>query len=245
MANQKTMCPKSSIFDAKHLSEAGRSCPHRHKLFSWKATGKCMGLLIIDSLGKWIMDAYNYDVQAISGLTIRKALLRILDGTLTVENYEYILFHVGTNDTEAYDEKRFGIPEMQTGLDDVVREIKRRNPFTTIAISSVLPRPKDTDEGDQLYRLHVNAMFYNYTRHHGHQYIESWRCVTNDDGSTKRGLYAGDLLHLRDPGTLALKLHFQGYLGAMQQRNWETWDKVFFGVGNHGFVIDLGRHAFA
>jgi hypothetical protein len=212
MANSRPYCTESTTYDAKHLAKHGRDCDKKHKLFIWKATGTCKALLLSDSICKWITHPGNFDVAAIPGLGLEYAVQKVRDGTLQILNYEYILVHVATNDV-AMDIEKGGIPRMHFYLHALCREIKTRSPYTTLAISSVLPRPRDKGLGDDPYRMQVNSMIYRYASSHGHHYMESWRALTKADGTTNRGLFAHDLLHLRDPGVNALKLYFQGYIG--------------------------------
>ena len=216
MANQRPLC--SETYDAKHLALHGRDCDKKHRLFKWKATGTCKALLLSDSICKWMREPRNFDVLSIPGLGLETAVQRVVDGTLDVHDYEYILIHVATNDVAMKLEKG-GIPRMHYFLNALCQEIKSQCPFTTLAISSVLPRPRErNDEGEYSYRMQVNSMIYRYASFNGHHYMESWRALTNKkDGTTNGALFANDKLHLKDDGVEALKLHFQGYIGFMEQ----------------------------
>jgi lysophospholipase L1-like esterase len=132
---------------------------------------------------------------------------------------EFILIHIGTNDVITC---KGGIPEMHHYLHMLVREIKKVNLYSTIAISSVLPRPRDSKDrrnkdSHESARMQANAMIHNYTRAHDYEYIESWRALTKADGTTDRDLFAWDLLHLNHDGALALQLHLEGFMGSLQQ----------------------------
>jgi hypothetical protein len=103
------------------------------------------------------------------------------------------------------------------GYEAVVGQIRQQSPFTTIGITSIIPRPCDDDYSCEWARRGVNDMISRFCRANGLDYSESWRPLTNDDESPKVELYAGDLLHLKDTGVDKLRLHYEGFLASMQE----------------------------
>ena len=151
----KTICTKSPIFDENHLRMTGPICKSKHTVFRWKGDKTRKATLICDSLGKWFRAMANTDTQAIPGLNLDRAALRIIDGTLSVNNYTTILVMIGTNDVEEFDPQQ--ITEKLAYLLDI---IKARNPSAIIAYNAIIFRPRDIPEQmveiERMYRLGAN-----------------------------------------------------------------------------------------
>ena len=216
MAVVKPWC-KTKIFDARHLQEEGRSCPNRHSLYKWEATGNGVGTLICDSLCKWMMKPRNFQVQSVPGLRLESACDKIRNGTIEVLPHEFAILLVGTNDIGSLD-----LHQMRQGYEAVARQIWQSSHYTTLGISSIIPRPCDMDESDEWERRGINAMISRFCTYAGFAYSESWRALTNDDETYKDELYARDHLHLKDEGVEALRLHFQGFFASMQETKYRT-----------------------
>ena len=150
MSYSKPWCT-TSVFDDKHLAEAGRTCPKRHKMFKWESTGICVGTLLCDSLCKWLMKPRNFQVQSVPGLGLESAYNKLNDGTFEVLPHEFTLLSVGTNDIGTLD-----LHQMSMGYVAVVDQIRQHSPFTTIGITSIIPRPCDEDESAEWERRGIN-----------------------------------------------------------------------------------------
>jgi hypothetical protein len=216
MANSKPWC-KKDVFDAYHLADVGRWCPKRHKMYRWEATGACVGTLISDSLCKRLMKPRNFIVQSVPGLGLESAYNKIRDGTFEVLPHEFTLLSVGTNDLHTLD-----LHQLRMGYEAVVSQIRQQSPFTTIGITSIIPRPCDEDDSDEWTRRGINTMISRFCRANGLDYSESWTQLTNDDESPKVELYAKDLLHLKDSGVERLRLHFEGFIASMQETKYRN-----------------------
>jgi lysophospholipase L1-like esterase len=133
----------------------GPICKSKHTVFRWKGDKTRKATLICDSLGKWFRAMANTDTQAIPGLNLDRAALRIIDGTLSVNNYTTILVMIGTNDVEEFDPQQ--ITEKLAYLLDI---IKARNPSAIIAYNAIIFRPRDIPEQmveiERMYRLGAN-----------------------------------------------------------------------------------------
>jgi hypothetical protein len=165
-----------------------------------------------------MFDPRNFSVQSIPGLTLAKTVKKLRDGTLSVEDQEFILIAIGTNEVELGD-----IPQAQRDLVQILQFIQAVNPYGTIGIASIIPRKKDiTDEGMQSVVIEMNCMFKHVCRARGLDYAESWKCLLKDDKSLDGNMFARDDLHLKDNGVQALKIYFQGYFTTMQQRKYEN-----------------------
>ena len=216
------------------MEEYGTDCRKKHKIYKWVARIECKATIIADSLCKWVKDTAYIDVQSIPGLNLSTALHRLKRGLLCCQDYEYVLVHLSTNDLEYY------YPDQIVYmLNTLIVYIKRQSPFTTIGISSILPRPKDGNEMHD-HRIETNNLIKQYCDTHGCTMLQSWRCVirppvfrgsglTSSDPvdltvpkkkydvqqDVDMSLFAADRLHLNRNGISALKDFVEGALTTM------------------------------
>ena len=210
-SGSRPICPISKVYNLQHYAKYERDCPFRHVLFEWPAIIGGKATLIADSLCKWLKDTSYIDIQAQPGLRLESALQHINKGYLQVQGYEFVLLAVGSNNIDSCD-----IQEIRHHLDQLVYRIRAMNPYVTIGLCSILPRPKDNDI-TATYCKQVNMMFKVYCRHNGIiSYLPSWSCMVDDNDIPKKGLYNPiDLLHLNDDGVAALKMYIEGALSTM------------------------------
>jgi hypothetical protein len=146
-------------------------------MYKWEATGFCVGTLVCDSLCKWMMNPRNFQVQSFPGLRLESAYDKIRNGTVDVLSHEFTILLVGTNDMGS-----LNLHQMRQGYEAVVHQIRQQSPFTTIGISSIIPRPCDNDDYSKDWsRRGINDMIKRYCRFAGLHYTESWRPLTNND----------------------------------------------------------------
>jgi hypothetical protein len=151
------------------------------------------------------------DVQAIGGLRLETAIEHIHTGFLSVQDYEVTILHVATNNVV-----KTPLDELKWTMMKLINLIKAKNPHTTIAVSSILHRPKQPDlEG---YRMMVNNSLQKMCINEGHHFLESWRKMENKKGEPKWELYAGDKLHFNNDGIEVLRNYFDGALGMLADK---------------------------
>ena len=210
-AGKRPICPISKIYNAQHFATYERDCTFRHVLFDWRAIIEGKATLIADSLCKWLKDTNYIDVQASPGLRLESALQHINKGYIQVQGFEYVLLAVGSNNIDSCN-----IQDIRYHLHQLIQRIRAMNPYVTIGLCSILPRPKDDDIAETFCKQ-VNMMFKVYCRHNGIiTYLPSWKCMVDDNEIPKRGLYNPvDMLHLNDNGVAALKMYVEGALSTM------------------------------
>ena len=142
---------------------------------------------------------------------LETALQNIANGMLHVENYEFTILHLGTNNVT-----RLLPREFNDKFRELTKAIIQKNRYTTIGISSILPRPKDTYEQDE-YRRGINSSVKKMCRDQGFQFLRSWTSVESVKGLVKDGVYAEDDLHLNHNGIIAMKQYMEGALGGMME----------------------------
>ena len=208
---QKPLCKVSQVYDDAHYEAYGDECYRRHLKFHWKATKESKGTIVADSICKWVRGLPLLDVQAIPGLRLESALQNVISGNLQVENFEFIILHLGTNNLTKL------LPrEYHEKLLELTDAITQRNRYTTIGVSSILPRPRDRADQDQ-YRREINGVIKKLCRNKGFQFLKSWTGVESGKGVVKDGAYADDDLHLKKDGIQAIKEYFEGAIGGMME----------------------------
>ena len=208
---QKPMCRVSPVYDDKHYAVYGDQCYKKHLKYFWRATKESKGTIVADSICKWVRALPLLDCQSIPGLKLETAKDNIINSTIVVEDYEFCILHLGTNNLSKL------LPrEYHEKLMELTRCIQERNHYTTFGISSVLPRPKD-DDGQDDYRRGINSMVKTLCRNKGFHFLKSWSSVEVTSGVVRDGVYAEDDLHLNENGIIAMKEYFEGALGGMME----------------------------
>jgi hypothetical protein len=93
----KPMCRISRVYDETHFARFGADCHFKHAIYKWPAVKRSQGALISDSLCKWVRNINYLDVQSIPGLRLESAIEHVESGFLRVQDYEFIILHVSTN----------------------------------------------------------------------------------------------------------------------------------------------------
>ena len=125
-----------------------------------------------DSIAKYVTGIDGVHLQAFSGDTIGRMTNRLLSGENTLENFDYVVFHVGTNNV-ARNESFESIISDYGNLIGICRKIK---PKIKIILSAILPRPVDHAKTDPSVRRinpyilkkmskHLNIRFLGHTGH--------------------------------------------------------------------------------
>jgi hypothetical protein len=213
------MCQDSPTYNLAHFNVEGRDCPNRHSLFDWRARIESKGTLISDSLLKWVRDCAYMDVQALPGLHMDTALAHMQSGFIQIQGYEFLILAIGTNSIH-----RMKIQEMCSYLVRIIKFINDVNPYGTIGVASILPRPQDNSIWDT-YRRTVNYSFKQYTQSPGQgrvSFLKTWTCVKDKFQRPLLNLYAHDKLHFEDAGIIKLKNHFEGAFGHLMDVKYKT-----------------------
>ena len=181
------------------------------------------GTLLADSICKWVGGLHFLQVQSIPGLNTNSALRNILHGNLNIYNMEFVILHVATNDVENLDQC---LAEYEHNLMQLTSYIKKNNPFVTMAISGIIPRPKDLkkERREELleHRIDMNKIIGGICERWHYDFLEIWDKFENKDGSPKLDLYAYDLLHPNLKGIGVLQEYYQGAMGAIMGKKYAS-----------------------
>ena len=120
-------------------------------------------LILGDSIPKYVSDIEGVKLQSFSGDTIAKLSHKIDTEQVSMENFDYALIHVGTNDVDnlvniepKYKQKQFDIKRayicMNSDYGNLIEVIRKKKPKLSIFLSAILPRPKDHMNTDPLIR---------------------------------------------------------------------------------------------
>jgi hypothetical protein len=213
----KPFCDESMAYDDRHFAKHGYKCRLRHRIHRWGARIEAKGTLVSDSLCKWVRGLPYLDVQALPGLKTETAIQQVLRGNIVIHDYEFVFLHLATNDVENT-EQTLGEFERDMGL--LTSLIKRSSPYCTIAVCSILPRPKDKTKELIEHCFDMNRITKAICEKRGYFYLEGGLKFVNTDGTTNLDLYADDLLHMSERGTRVLYEYYQGAMGSVMDKTY-------------------------
>jgi hypothetical protein len=189
-----TPCPVSSVYDSVHYERYEAKCRFKHHLFHWEGVGSNQVTLISDSICKWVNDIPHLEIQAIPGLSLTTVVENITNGTLKIDGFHGIIFHVATNDVTRNSPETIG-----DLMSDLVTYLRQATPLTRLGVSMILPRPKDSDEMDSK-RRQANSVLKKLCKVRGLTYFRSYKGVRITNQVYNKKLYAHDKLHLKMAG---------------------------------------------
>jgi hypothetical protein len=156
-------------------------------------------------------------------MNTESALRKVVHGDIKVQNFEFLILHNSTNDVENLDQT---LMQFETNLLSLTSCIKNNNPFVTMAISGIIPRPKDLNHKrkDELleHRIDMNKIIEGVCQRRNIFFLEIWDKFENDDGSPNTHLYANDMLHPNLNGIQVLWEYYQGAMGAIMGKTYDT-----------------------
>lgn len=158
-----------------------------------------------DSIIKDITQIDGVTIRAFPGVTIGKLALLFSKGTISVENYDYLILHVGTNNIanrNTYEE----IISDYGNLLGIIRKIKIN---LRIIVSSILPRPIDHSITDGMIKQVNNYLKHRMSRDLNFTFVCSYKAVSKF-GTFRRYLFAklDKGLHLNTEGSNRLRFFF-------------------------------------
>ena len=96
-------------------------------------------VIVSDSIAKYLEGIEGVDLKSFPGDTIAKITYRIDTKHVRLDKYDYILLHVGTDDTD----NKASFDDMISDFGNLIGMCRKRKSKIKIIISSVLPRPVD------------------------------------------------------------------------------------------------------
>ena len=177
----------------------------RDNAASQRSTMKVLiiGDSIINNLPKPVTGA---TVKCYRGGSIEDISKHIGHRDLLVSGYDHVILHVGTNNTWGNVERRSLAADMTSKMHILVGLIRLFNPTCKIAISSLLPRPRDAQKSDQLFQFlndHLSTIS-------GTRFINSYRRFQYGGKTLNDMFYDG--LHLKYQSKQLLSDCFKQYL---------------------------------
>ena len=197
----------------EHVEKVGIDCKYKHYLYQWEGRLDSKVCLISDSLCKWVQNIDHLDVQALPGLKLSPAFVKMCSHEVRVDGYKALIFHIGTND---YAE---GTPlkEIVQKMAAILCFAKQSHPGSRLAVSLILPRPQDNSMAKDRERRKLNSMLKKLCKREGVTFANCIAAATTR-GVVDRDLFEDDLLHLNALGIAKLGAYYQGLAASLMER---------------------------
>jgi lysophospholipase L1-like esterase len=156
-------------------------------------------LILSDSILKWVDIEPLATTYAVRGAVIEDLITGVQENWFvrSWETIELVIIHCGTNDV-ANKKQKYILHQIQY----LIHEIKSKNRNIRFILSSILPRPRDFQNTNQIIeRVNQVLKIWAGGNHRVH-YLPSFRSFLRKAKiRTDQDLYASDGLHLNDRGT--------------------------------------------
>ncbi len=161
--------------------------------------------MISDSICRAINDSTHIFFQSVPGATVDKIRQYVDMQMVEVRHHQVIIIHVGTNNIERSPEG-----EVCQQFVKLLQAIRRQNATALLAVSSILPRPKDWNAyGEKVQRL--NKLLEKMQAQHHFTFLKTYRAHWDQmKKMPRRDHFARDGLHLSARGVAALKSSLEG-----------------------------------
>lgn len=162
-------------------------------------------LIVGDSIIKDMSPIEGVVIRSFPGATIGKLSFHFSEGHISLENHDYLIVHVGTNNIGRRDKQE----SIMSDYGNLIAQIKKIKPTIKVIISAILPRPLDHQVTDQVIR-EINNKLKNYLAPDlGCKFVCSYKAVCKF-GTYRQYLYAklDGGLHLNFEGSNRLRYFF-------------------------------------
>jgi lysophospholipase L1-like esterase len=139
------------------------------------------------------------------------------NGSLNVRNYRILVVHFGTNDLRADEHFTKCAERIVASLDRALTFIQSVNPLATLAVSGILPRPKDLKaENVKMMeaRIYANVSMKAFCEDRGIEYLTSETFLSSVDAK-EVVLYEDDGIHLTPDGAYLFQNFLEGKIGEL------------------------------
>jgi hypothetical protein len=154
--------------------------------------------------------------QIVHGGVLANFPLYCLQGKCTVRNFKILLLHYGTNDLRTDIHFTECADRLVASLDRAISYIQGVNPNGVIAVSGIIPRPKELKKGktdmDEA-RVYANVAMRGFCEQHGIEYLTTETCLKGQDPTKE--IYCNDGIHLTEDGALYLQNYFEGRISEL------------------------------
>ena len=144
-------------------------------------------------------------LQAFSGDTIARLADRLINKEATIDNFNYVIFHVDTNDIA----KRASFQSIISDCGNLIGICRKVNPTIRIIISAIIPRPVDHEVTDPMIRKVNKFLQVNMSHNMNFKFICTYKPFMFA-GKVKLELFAkkDGGLHINTEGTSRLRYFF-------------------------------------
>lgn len=163
-----------------------------------------------DSIPKYITGIEGVQLKSFRGDTIARLANRLLNKQICLENFDFVLIHVGTNDIA----NNYSLP-LERAFNNIISDYgnlvgicRKLKPEINILVSAILPRPVDHERTDPLIRKLNAYLQKNMSKTMKFTFLRTYKAFMYA-GKVKRELFAKNDggLHLNTEGTNKLR-HF-------------------------------------
>lgn len=168
--------------------------------------------IISDSIAKYITGIDGMLLQAFSGDTLARLTNRLLTKEANIEPFDYVLFHVGTNDIG----KRASFHSIMSDFGNLIGVCRKVKPGIKIIISAIIPRPVDHEITDPMIRKVNKYLQLNMSKNMNFKFICTYKPFMFA-GKVRVELFAkkDGGLHLNTEGTSRLRYFFLRVISTM------------------------------
>lgn len=137
---------------------------------------------------------------------------RLLTGEISLHEFDYVIFHVGTNDIA----RNSNFDNIISDYGNLIGICRKMKPKINIVLSAILPRPVDYNKTDPLIRRVNSYICKTMTKTMHIRFFRTYRPFMYM-GNVKRELFAkrDGGLHLNTEGTNRLRFYFLRSIAAM------------------------------
>lgn len=170
-------------------------------------------LILGDSIVKYLPPIEGVEVNCRRGATIGQLNHILASGQVSLQHFDYILFHVGTNNVD----RGHSVENMCSDYANLVATTKSLNQNIGIIFSAILPRPVDHEITDPIIRSVNKELECSLTKHLGVRFCRSYKPFCYQ-GKVKRFLFAklDGGLHLNNLGAQHLRDYFAGFIAHLK-----------------------------
>ena len=152
-------------------------------------------------MAKNVTGIFGTTLQIFSGKTISQVANKIQYGYATLEPFDYVIFHVGTNDLG----DRAPYDHIISDFGNLIGICQNKKPNIKIVVSSILPRPVDLSITDTVRRKVNDYLQKKMSKSMRFKFVCSYKPFMRA-GEVRRELFAkrDEGLHLNTAGTSTL-----------------------------------------
>lgn len=168
--------------------------------------------IVSDSIAKYITGIEGVSLQAFRGDTIGRLTNRLLSHQVKLEQFDHVIFHVGTNDIG----NKASFDHMISDYGNLIGICRKVKPSINIIMSAILPRPVDHENTDIMIKRVNGYLQRNMSKSMNFRFLRTYRPFMYA-GKVKRELFAkrDGGLHLNTEGTNKLRYYFLRTIASM------------------------------